>query len=266
MFYENKQDPKLAEDIVSKSTDAYIMVNETPDDDSAVLDLTVPTASVFTPPTSPVWTIDALIGQLVVIEDDNGHASEFVITDNTATSFTVDLESDLNGNDKSANYTDTSTYNFKLWGAEKFLGYTDESSFNDEDENKSFKVDVPRKMVREDLLENTVTLETIVRSVGKDTQKVVYNLDDSDSSTTHEVLNKASNPTSRPFYYLILRNKNVNNKVQELRLFWSQFKPNGARSLGGGDDYENIPAIVTVNSDGLRDDTIGDKYNVRIEK
>lgn len=263
-FYDSVSDPQLAKDIVSKSADLFVMENDTPADDTAVLNKTVPSAAVFTPPSSPAWTIDAKIGQIVVIQDDNNTAHEFVVADNTATSFTVDLTSDVDGDDQSANFTDTSTYNFFLWTAEKFLGWADENSFNDEEELKEFKVGVPRVKIREDLLEKSVSMETILRTPGPDTLKAVNNLADG-SNATYYILKGGSDPAVRPFYYIIAKNTTVDNKAQQLRMYYCQINSNGPRILGGGDEYETIPAIFSVNKMPLFNDQ-EDRYRVRIAK
>jgi hypothetical protein len=263
-FFSSKNDNALAEEIISKSVDVLIMENDSPADSLGVLDKTVPATATFTPATSPAWTDDEKIGQLVAIQDDNDNAHEFVVADNVATNFTVDLTSDINGDDQSANYTDTVSYEFILWGTEQYIGDTDENNFNDEEENKEFLVGVPRKRRREDLLQRTVTLETIIRQVKAGILKAVHNLKD-DSNSTYWVLRAGSDPSSKPRYYIILQNINVVGKVQQLRLLWTTIKSNGARVLGGGEDYEQIPAMITVDSlpISLEDQ---DYYYVRNEK
>ncbi len=264
-FYTSKNDAQLAKDIVSDSADMYIMEDETPASDTAVLDKTVPAVAVFTPPVSPAWTIDALIGQLVVIQDDNSNAQEFIIADNTATTFTVDLTSDVDNVDKSAVFTDATTYSYTLWGAEQFIGYTDETSFTDEEEVKEFKTGVPRKKVREDLLEKMISMETTIRTVGAGILKAVYNLKD-ESTATYYILKGGSNPGSnRGHYYIILKNNTVDGKAQQLRLYWSQLNSNGARTIGGGDDYETVPVRISVSRSPLHDEA-EDYYRVRITK
>lgn len=263
-FYDSKNDPQLAKDIVSKSADLYGMEDDTPVDDSAVLDKTVPAAAIFTPPVSPVFVADAKIGQVVVIQDDNNTAHEFVVSDNEIISFTVDLTSDVDGDDQSANFTDTSTYSFKLWGPEFFLGWADESSFTDEEELKEFKEGVPRVKIREDLLEKMVSMETILRTPGPDTLQAVNNLKDG-SNATYYILKGGSDPAVRPFFYIIAKNTTVDGKNQQLRMYYCQINSNGARVLGGGDEYETIPAMISVNKMPLMEET-EDRYRVRIEK
>ena len=279
-FYTSETDPQLAKDIVSQSADVYIMPKHEIDTDSnGVMDKSTPAATTITPATtpSPAWTIDELIGNIVVLQDDNGNAWEFVIADNTATAFTIDLTSDVHGNDHSAAYTDTATFEFWIWDAEEFLGWTEgNDEFTDEDETKQFKKGVPRDMVREDLLENMVTLATVVRTPGYGVLKLANNLDDADSNATYHVLTKGGNPPPRPFFYVILKNRNVNADDQQLRLYMTQCKTNGSRQVGGGDDYETLPLIFTCNADSLRGDeasgadyegyNISNKYCVRIAK
>lgn len=264
-FYTSKNDSQLAKDIISDSTDMYIMENETPASDSGVFVTTVPAAAVLTPLVSPAWTIDALIGQLVVIQDKNGNAQEFIVADNTATSLTVDTTSDVDAVDKSSLFVNGDTYSYTLWGTEQFIGYTDESSFTDEEEVKQFKTGVPRKKVREDLLEKTASLETTIRTVGAGILKAVYNLKD-ESTATYYILKGGSNPGSnRGFYYVILKNNTVDAKAQQLRLYWCQLNANGARTLGGGDDYETIPCRISISASPLHD-VAEDFYRVRITK
>jgi len=263
-FYTSKNDSKLAEDIVSKSADLYIMEDETPDSDSGVLDKTTPSATTLTPLVSPVWGVNALTGQIVVIQDDNNNAYEFIIASNTATAITVDLTADVDDDDQSANYTTLATFSFKLWGAEQFLGYSDENTFNDEEELKEFKEGVPRKKIREDLLEKLVTLETTIRTSSPGILKAVNNLQD-DSNATYFILKGGSDPATRNHYYLVAKNINVNGKNQQIRMYWCQIHSNGGRVLGGGEEYETIPAMISVNSAPLHNDQ-EDRYRVRIEK
>ncbi len=247
-FFTSKNDNTLALEVISQSADILIMPDISPADSKGVLNKTIPAASTFTPAVSPVFVVDALIGQLVVIQDDNDNSHEFIIADNDAISFTVDLTSDINGNDPSADYTDTVSYQFILWGQEEFIGDTDESTFNDETEVKEFKVGVPRKKRRDDTLERIVTLETTIRQVKAGIMKAVYNLKDGESNAQFWVLRAGSNPASKVRYYIIAQNVNVQNKLQQLRMLWTTIKPNGGRVLGGGDDYESIPAMISIDS------------------
>jgi hypothetical protein len=274
-FYSSETDAQLAKDIVSQSADVYIMPKH-PMTSAAtgVMDKSTPAATTITPATvpAPAWVIDELIGNVVILQDDNGKAYEFVIADNTATAFTIDLTSDVHGNDHSADYTDTATFAFWIWDAEEFLGWTEGSDeLTDEDENKQFKRGIPRNLIREDLLENTVTLAVVVRTPGYGTLKLGGNLDDTNSNATYHVLEKGSNPPSRPYFYIILKNRNVNGDQQQLRLYMTQCKMNGSRIIGGGDEYETLPLLFTGNSDTLRGDetdgtNITNKYCTRIAK
>jgi hypothetical protein len=274
-FYASETDAQLAKDIVSQSADLYIMPKH-PMTSAAtgVMNKAVPAATVITPAVvpAPAWVVDELIGNIVVLQDDNGLANEYVIADNDATSFTIDLTSTVDGNDYSANYTNAATFAFWIWDAEEFLGYTEGADeFNDEDENKQFKRGVPREQIREDLLENVVTTAIIVRTPGHGNLMLGSNLDDSKSNATYWVLEKGSNPPARPYYYFIFKNKNVNGDLQQLRLYMNQVTLNGARVLGGGDEYESLPLLITSNVDTLRGDetdgtNISNKYRVRIAK
>lgn len=246
-FFASKNDNALAEEIVSKSADIFVKEGDNPDDSNGVLIKTVPTAATFTPAVSPVWVADEKIGNIVTIQDDNNNAHEFIIDDNDIVSFTVDLESDINGDDQSAKYTDTVSYEFFLWGEEQYMGYTDESSFNDEEETKVFETGTPREEVREDLLKRTVTLETLLRNISAGLLKVAHNLKD-DSNSQYWILRAGSNPTARARYYITIQNRNVEDKLQQLRLLWSTIKNNGARVIGGGEDYEQIPALISAKS------------------
>ena len=141
---------------------------------------------------------------------------------------------------------------------------------------KQFKRSVPRKLVREDLLENVVTLATVVRTPGQGNLEMAGNLDDAQTNATYHVLSKGSNPPSRPYFYVIAKNTNVNDDNQQLRLHMTQCKTNGARTMGGGDEYEVLPLLFTGMVDTLRGDeitgeehegyNISDKYTVRIDK
>lgn len=264
-FFTSKNDAQLAKDIVSQSADIYIMQNETPVSEVGALDKGVPASSTFTPAVSPAWVIDALVGQIFVLQDDNNNAYEFVVVSNTAAEITFDITSDVDGIDQSAKYTDTNSFSYTLWGVEQFIGYTDESEFNDEEELKEFKTGIPRKKVREDLLEKTVSLETVIRTPGAGVLKAVFNLKD-DSDATYYILKGGSNPGSnRSNFYIILKNSTVAGKAQQLRLYWVQLNANGARSIGGGDEYETIPVRMAINGSPLHDEA-EDYYRIRIEK
>lgn len=279
-FYTSETDAQLAKDIVSQSADVWIMPKHLMTSTATgVLNKAVPAATTITPAVVPVpaWVVDELIGNVVVLQDDDGGAYEFVIADNDATSFTIDLTSDIHGNDHSADYTNAATFAFLIWDVEEFLGYTEGADeFTDEDENKQFKRGVPKELIREDLLENTVTLATVVRTPGPGNLEMAGNLDDANSNATYHVLEKGSNPPARPFFYLILKNTNVNGDAQQLRMYYTQARTNGSRTVGGGDDYENLPLIFTANVDPLRGDEItgeehagynvSNKYCVRIAK
>jgi hypothetical protein len=279
-FYTSETDAQLAKDIVSQSADIYIMPKHPmTTTETGVMNKAVPAATVITPAVvpAPAWVVDELIGNVVVLQDDDGGAREFVIADNDATSFTINLTSDVHGNDHSADYTDAATFAFWIWDAEEFLGWTEGADeFTDEDENKQFKRGVPRELVREDLLENTVTLATVVRTPGQGNLEMAGNLDDANSNATYHVLTKGSNPPGRPYFYLILKNTNVNGDAQQLRLYKTQCRTNGARTIGGGDEYESLPLLFTANVDTLRGDeitgdehagyNISNKYCVRIAK
>lgn len=278
-FYTSETDAQLAKDIVSQSADIYIMPKHPMTSTATgVMNKAVPAATTITPAVvpAPAWVVDELIGNVVVLQDDDGGAREFVIADNDATSFTIDLTSDIYGNDHSADYTNAATFAFWIWDAEEFLGWTEGADeFTDEDEVKEFKKGVPREKIREDLLENVVTFATVIRTPGPGNLEMAGNLDDADTNATYHVLTKGSNPPSRPYFYVIAKNTTVNRKEQQLRLHMCQAKTNGARTIGGGDDYEVLPIIFTCNVDTLRGDQItGDehdgynidnKYAVRIE-
>lgn len=274
-FYTSETDAQLAKDIVSQSADAYVMPKHPMTSvATGVLNNAAPAASIFTPAVvpAPAWVVDELIGNVVVIQDDNGLANEYVIDDNDAVTFTIDITSTVDGNDYSANYTNAATFAFWIWDAEEFLGWTEGAEeFLDEDENKQFKKGVPREQVREDLLENVVTLASVIRTPGPGNLKLANNLSDAKSNATYWILEKGSNPAARPYFYLILKNKNVNGDLQQLRIYMTQAKTNGARTLGGGDEYEVLPLMFTGNIDTLRGDetdgtNISNKYRVRIAK
>ena len=279
-FYTGPTDAQLAKDIVSQSCDIYIMPKHIMTSTATgVMNKAVPAATTITPAVvpDPAWVVDELIGNVVVLQDDDGGAYEFVIADNTALAFTIDLTSDVHGNDHSADYTNAATFAFWIWDAEEFLGWTEGSDeFTDEDEMKQFKRSVPRKLVREDLLENVVTLATVVRTPGQGNLEMAGNLDDAQTNATYHVLSKGSNPPSRPYFYVIAKNTNVNGDNQQLRLHMTQAKTNGARTLGGGDEYEVLPLLFTGMVDTLRGDevtgeehdgyNISDKYTVRIDR
>ncbi len=279
-FYTSETDAQLAKDIVSQSADVYIMPKHIITSAStAALNKAVPAATVLTPAAvpAPAWVGDELIGNIIVLQDDDGGAYEFVVADNDATTATIDLTSDVHGNDHSADYTDLATFAFWLWDAEEFLGWTEGADeFTDEDENKQFKKSMPRELVREDLIENVITLGTVIRTPGPGNLEMAGNLDDANSNATYHVLEKGSNPPARPYFYLILKNTNVNGDIQQLRIYMTQAKTNGARTIGGGDEYEILPLIFTGNIDTLRGDevtgeehagyNVSNKYCVRIAK
>jgi hypothetical protein len=274
-FYTSETDAQLAKDIVSQSADVYLApVHPITTTETGVMNKAVPATTTITPAVvpAPVWVVDELIGNIVVLQDDNGKANEFVIADNDATSFTIDIASDVHGNDHSADYTDAATFAFLIWDAEEFLGYTEGSDeFTDEDEEKMFKRGVPREHIRSDLLENVCTLAVVVRTPGPGNLKLASNLDDTNSNATYNVLEKGSNPPARPYYYVILKNKNVNGDLQQLRLYKTQCKLNGSRVIGGGDEYEILPLLFTCNVDPLRGDetdgsNITNKYCTRVAK
>ena len=278
-FYTSKTDAQLAKDIVSQSADIYIMPKHPMTSaEDGVLNNAAPAAAIITPAVvpAPAWVVDELIGNIVVLQDDDGGAYEFVIDDNDATTFTIDITSDICGNDHSADYTNTATFAFWIWDAEEFMGWAEGADeFTDEDENKQFKTGIPKKQVREDLLENVVTFGTVIRTPGPGNLELAGNLDDAQTNATYIVLSKGSNPPSRPFYYVIAQNRTVEAKQQQLRMVMCQGKTNGARTIGGGDEYEVLPIIFTGNSDTLRGDevtgeehagyNITDKYFIRIE-
>ncbi len=274
-FYSSKTDAQLAKDIVSESGDLYIMpVHPMTSVKTGVLNNAIPAASVFTPAVvpAPAWGVDELIGNVVVIQDDNGRANEYVIASNTALAFTIDITSTLDGNDYSANYTNTATFAFFIWDAEEFQGWTEGAdAFNDEDENKIFFKEIPREEVRQDLLQNTVTLGTVIRTPGPGNLKLGANLSSAKSNATYHILEKGSNPASRPYFYSILKNRNVNGDLQQLRLYNVQWRQNGEIIKGGGDEYEILPLIANANIDTLRGDeddgsNITNKYRTRIAK
>ena len=151
------------------------------------------------------------------------------------------------------------------------IGIIGADEFTDEDENKQFKKGIPRELVREDLLENVVTTSLVIRTPGPANIQLGANLDDAKTNATYYVLEKGSNPAARPYFYVIFKNKNVNGDLQQLRLYMNQIKLNGARTMGGGDEYEVIPLIITSNIDILRGDetngtNISNKYRTRIAK
>ncbi len=176
------------------------------------------------------------------------------------------------GNDHSADFTDLATFQFWIWDAEEFLGWTEgNDELTDEDENKVFEQGVPKKQIREDLLRNVVTAAVVIKTPGPGNLKLANNLQDDNSNATYYVLEKGSNPLSRGYNYMIFKNKNVANKQQQLRLYMTQAKTNGTRTMGGGDEYEILPILFTANVDTLRgDETDGsnntDKYTIRIDK
>jgi hypothetical protein len=265
-FYTSETDAQLAKDIVSQSADIYIMPKHPMTSTATgVMNKAVPAATVLTPAVvpAPAWVVDELIGNIIVLQDDDGGAREFVIADNDATTLTIDLTSDIHGNDHSADYTNAATFAFWIWDAEEFLGWTEGADeFTDEDEMKQFKRGVPREQIREDLLENTVTFATVVRTPGPGNLEMAGNLDDAQTNATYHVLTKGSNPPARPYFYVIAKNKNVDGDNQQLRMYMTQCRTNGARTLGGGDDYENLPLIFTLNVDTLRGDEVtGDEHD-----
>lgn len=255
-FFVSKNDKALAENIVSKSADLYIMPEF--DTGNGVLDLTVPAAATLTDALK-AWGVNALAGLIFILG-----GFEFVVASNTATAITFDSTSDVDGDDKSALLTDGASYDFRVWDTEEFLGYADETSLTDEEEMKEFKTEIPRKKIREDLLEKMISLATIIRVPSPGILKAAYNLKD-ESNATYYKLEAGSNPNARPVYYLIAKNLNVIGKNQQLRMYYCQIKPNGERVLGGGEDYEQVPVLVAVNSDPLRSD-LKDRYRIRIEK
>lgn len=267
-FFTSESDAALAQSIVSRSADIYIA--ELFAASSGVMDKSYAPTTTITPAVSPAWTPDALIGDLVVLQDDNGKAREFVIADNDADSFTVDLTSDVDGNDHSADFTDTDTFQFRIWDAEEFLGYTKgEDEFTDEPETKKFKRGLPRAQVREDVVERIPTLKTVITTPSPGVLKAIGNLKDDNTNATYYVLEAGSNPSARPYYYVILKNTNVNNKAQQLRCYYCQIKADGARKIGGTDtDYEQLGVIITLNADPLRGNDVDDNnlFRVRIEK
>lgn len=267
-FYTAKNDVQLANDIVSESADTWVRENETPADNNGTLNTTVPAVAVLTPDTSPVWTDDELIGFLLVLGNDNDSADEFIVADNIATTLTVDLTSDVNTNDKSANFTNSGSYGFKLFGIEQFVGFTmGDDEFNDEEEKKEYKVGIPRRRIREDLVERVVTLVENIRTSGAGIFQSVHNLDNTDSNATYYVLKGSSNPGDKPEFYITLKNQSVDGKNRLLNLVWANFTPNGARIPGGGDtEYETIPVMMNANADPLRADNDGDMFSIRIEK
>ena len=274
-FYTSKSDAQLAKDIVSQSADAWIMPKHPMTSiQTGVMNKAAPAATVITPAVvpAPAWVVDELIGNVIVLQDDNGLANEYVVADNDALTLTIDLTSTVDGNDFQANYTDAATFAFFIWDAEEFLGHTEgDDEFIDEDEVKVFNTGVPRKKIREDLLENTVSFGTVVKTPGPGNLKLASNLSDAKTNATYHILEKGSNPPARPPFYLILKNKNVNGDLQQLRIYNTQGKLNGSRSPGGGDGYELLPLIFTGNADTLRGDetdgsNISDKYRVRIAK
>ncbi len=279
-FYTSETAAQLAKDIVSQSADVYIMPKHPITSvETGVLNNAVPAASTITPAVvpAPVWAIDEMIGNIIVLQDDDGGAYEFVIVSNTALALTIDLTSDVHSNDHSADYTNAATFAFWIWDKEEFLGWTEGADeFTDEDENKQFKKGMPRDLIREDLIENVITLGTVIRTPGPGNLEMAGNLDDANSNATYHVLEKGSNPPARPFFYLILKNTNVNGDIQQLRIYMTQAKTNGARTIGGGDEYEILPLIFTGNIDTLRGDevtgeehagyNVSNKYCVRIAK
>lgn len=280
-FYASETAAQLAKDIISQSADIWIMPKHViTTTETGVMDKGTPALTTITPadaPPTPVWAVSELIGNVVVLQDDDGGAYEYVISANTALAFTIDLASDIYGNDHQADYSDAATFAFWIWDGEEFIGWTEGADeFTDEDENKQFKKGIPKEQVREDLLENVCTFATVIRTPGQGNLEMAGNLDDAQSNGTYHVLSKGSNPPARPFFYVIAKNRNVNGAQQQLRMHMCQCRTNGARTLGGGDEYETLPLMFTLNVDTLRGDEIAgeeypgynitNKYTVRIAK
>lgn len=263
-LYTGKTDAQMANDIVSDSADLYVAEEITPaGSETAVLDKTTPASTTLTPAVSPTWTISELVGNKVILQDDNGDATIFVISANTADSFTVDLTLDFYGGDKSGDYTDAATFEYVLFEADQFAGWTDPGTFTDEDETKEFKVGLPKQTIREDLVDNTVSVEIPLRLSGPGAWQLGYNLVE-DSNTTYYVLHKESDPAQRPRLLTTLRNAyKKTSKTQDLILLNSIAKSTGSNPLGGTDDgYQMINLMFT----GLQDTLSEKKYSVRIKK
>ena len=210
--YDSKQVNALLDEIQLKTADLYLRKIEYRG--SGVFGLSVG-ASTLTPATAPSWTADDYISagsKNLVLLDDDGDACWGKIEDNDTTSITFDEAEIMKVDDSStaATLTDTDTYQFVIWTPHatyewcNFIGYTQDVNSEHIEETIDLKVNIPRELIRQDLLERGVKITGNILSTRYNVREAILGSSDYGTDSNQYQDGIGTIPSARDFFSLVL--------------------------------------------------------------
>lgn len=257
--YSSKTDTDLVKDFIAKTSDMYLQKYE----HSGTGTLTVDSTALVITDTTASFTADELVSTQaynLYIVDDDGDVCKAKITDNSTNQFVitaVDTVKCSGSNYGSAgSFTNGSTYEFNVLTPDsiyqfgRFFGYTKDKEFDETEEMMAFKYGVPRKTIREDLLEAGANLTGTLFSTDFDTVAMLENASVDHSDATYHRASKGFQPASRDFYKITFVTEDVDGKDIWLELLKGQFKINGSRTYDS-EEYKGINFSYTLVSQTL---------------
>jgi hypothetical protein len=242
--FETRSDPKIAESVFLQSSDMWIRKSVFSGEGAWDITAGSPDTATFTPKVapSPAWDADELIGGVIVIEGE-----EWEITDNDATSITVECEGSAVTDDD---------YTARIMSPYRFAGISEGKSFNLADETIKLTTGVPRKTLRKDLIERTLQMtgEVMISASegGFGFFEVLLGLKRDDSATEYIGFG-GTNPSPRDYFEVAFKAANVEGKDVQFRAFYGQFSSEGADIAMDEDGYKKIAFTYDAYADPLRD-------------
>jgi hypothetical protein len=248
--YAIKDDPQSARDVFLQSADFWarkVLV----DNITGVLDLTDPNNATLTPATDPSWVSAAYDGKQLVLD---GNAIEIDTSSDVALTFDASAISGL---------VDGQTYSFRVQGAAEWVGDSEGKSFDDKPEFLPYKVGIPRKTKRRDLIERVVTAKGKMKSQKFEVILAILGLKDASIAAAPEadppvvgykIGTAGSNPsTYSDRYEFIFQTRSVNNKVRQFIMYYCDISADGSVELDT-DGHKMIGFVVNLYSDPCRED------------
>jgi len=168
-FSSLSDDVNLASDAIAKDSDWYIQEYVYLGTGDAVYDNSVAGAETFTPTVSPAWTVDGLISTVGInfqIIDDANQVASTIVTDNAATSLTIDASALLRDVDGSTAATLTNGNSYKIrvltpsaqYAYGPYFGYVEGGNLTITDEYMKFMNGMPKRLKFKDLSGRTAVL------------------------------------------------------------------------------------------------------------
>jgi len=200
------------------------------------------------------FVADELIGGFVSVKVSSTIGVLIPITDNDATTITVDPTDTLSERNVSGDLSDGVTYEIRVFSDQRFIGETIDKEINPNQEYKEFNAGYPEVTENEFLIRYKPEYMFTLRTAGKSIRKILFKSKDiNPSSTNFEHYATGSNPRADNYFLVVALGKlDGGGKESRIVMLYTKIKPNGnCPDDAPIEDFINYPIMVKLFRESL---------------